>query len=524
MFIKRLSRFLAVTFAVLLSNFALATPSVITNIGAIEGVSTNGVEVFKGIPFAKSPEEDLRFAPPIKADPFASPFKADTFCQIPYQSSFSNYAAMQGSGNNSLCLNIYRPKKANEKSKLPVYVWIYGGAYSQGAGSIPLYNGASFAKNDVIVVTFNYRLGAEGFLSSKTTYKKYGTTGNWGHLDMLMALDWVNEHIHSFGGDSKNITIGGESAGAYATSALILSPLARGKFQKAILQSGTIINKPIVEFDASTNRELAMRRSSTLATLFGADDSEEGLELLRSIDPILLSYQCGFDYDFVHNKGSFLPPFFDGKFLPLSPYNALKDDEYNPVDILIGYNTDEGTLFTDPNIIKEEFYEGLDANYDKNTALSLKEIYKVDNKHPAYQRACEYSADTMFTLGMKIFADKLSQKQNVYMYHFDYATKNDLSFGTGVRHGSEIKYAFNNLSKESSSEQKDIAQITHMRFVNFIKTGNPNFDGKNSTFLTWPKYDKENKAVFKINTLSGIEKFTIFDKLERLEKEIFKEE
>lgn len=524
MFIKRLSRFLAVSFAALLSTSSLATPSVITNIGAIEGVSSNGVEVFKGIPFAKAPEGDLRFAPPVKADAFAAPFKANTFCQIPYQSSFSNYAAMPGSGKNSLCLNIYRPRNANENSKLPVYVWIYGGAYVLGAGSIPLYDGTSFAKDGVILVTFNYRLGAEGFFSSKTTYKKYGTTGNWGHLDMIMALDWVNSHIAAFGGDNKNITVGGESAGAYATSALILSPLAKGKFQKAILQSGTIINKPIVEFDGSTNRNLAMSRSSTLATLFGSEDSDEGLALLRSIDPILLSYQCGFDYDFVHNKGSFLPPFLDGKVLPLSPYQALKDDEYNPVDVLLGYNTDEGTLFTDPNIIKEEFYEGLDSNYDKNTALVLKDLYKVDDKHTAYQRSSEYMSDMMFTLGMKAFADKLSQKQNVYMYHFDYATKNDLSFGTGVRHGSEIKYAFDNLSNESSNEQKDIAKITHMRFVNFIKTGDPNSDGSNKTFLTWPKYDTKDKAVFKINTLSGIEKFNLFDKLEMLEKEIFKDE
>ena len=291
------------TFAVNCS-YANSEPLVITDIGAIEGVSEHGVEHFYGIPYAKAPVHDLRFAPTVAADPFADTFKADSFCPVVPQSSFIVKRKGFRTGDNSLCLNIYRPKNAKKGDKLPVFVWIHGGAYMMGASNNPYYDGTAFAKDGVILVSINYRLHALGFYSSKYTYKKYGTTGNWGHLDMIEALKWVRNHIESFGGDPDKVTIGGESAGSMAVSSLVLSPLAKGLFKRAVLESGTILSYPFVSLYKSENSKSAFTNSAAIATLFGADDSESGLEALRTIDPLLLSYNCGYDFDMVKNTFS----------------------------------------------------------------------------------------------------------------------------------------------------------------------------------------------------------------------------
>lgn len=128
---------------------------------------------------------------------------ANEFCAHMPQVGFLGQKALKNTSEDSLCLNIYRPKNVDPNSKLPVYVWIFGGAYVVGDGALPYYDGTSFAKNGVILVTLNYRLHALGFYASTTTLNKYGTTGNWGHLDMIEALRWVQSHIESFGGDAQ---------------------------------------------------------------------------------------------------------------------------------------------------------------------------------------------------------------------------------------------------------------------------------------------------------------------------------
>lgn len=509
---------------------AAENPLVITSVGAIEGVSANGIEHFYGIPYAKSPVNELRFAPTVEAEPFADTFKADSFCPVVPQSSFIVKRNGFRTGDNSLCLNIYRPKNSKKGDRLPVFVWIHGGAYMMGASNNPYYDGSAFAKDGVILVTINYRLHALGFYSSKYTYQKYGTTGNWGHLDMIESLKWIKNHIESFGGDPDRVTIGGESAGSMAVSSLILSPLAQGLFKRAIMESGTILSYPFVSLFRSENIKSAFSNSSTIASLFGADDSESGLGTLREIDPLLMAYNCGYDYDMVKNTFSFFKPCFDGVVLPDDPYKVLKKESTidrntgspDGIEILIGYNTDEGTLFSD-DLTAYELKTAIKNTFGEAKAQSIASLY-IKGREPSdhvFNEVSAYNGDIMFNLGMKIFSDAMSKNHKVYMYHFDYAPSEYKTSHRGVSHSSEIAYVFSTLPEGAVKEAKNVSDNMHKRFVNFIKTGDPNFNGKTVTPIRWPLYSEKSPKVYRIDTLPYVETFKLRDRLSKLEEILY---
>lgn len=517
---------LVISFAIFCSlclKTAFADPYVITSQGPIKGLEEKGVEVFRGIRYAKIPKGRLRFAPPEPAENFSDTFDATSFCQIPVQPSFLNHSLKAIEDEDCLCLNIYRPKGIREGEKLPVYVWIYGGAFVSGASSLPLYDGTSFARNKVIFVSINYRLNALGFYASESTLKQYGTTGNWGILDMIEALSWVHSHIEDFGGDKNNVTIGGESAGAYACSALVLSKKAAGLFNKVILESGTLFNYPIDGYDSRRNNAEAMQASKRFASYFNASDDASGLELLRELDPVLIAYHSGFNYDMLNNTQHILKPYFDGAVLPSDPLASLYDGDFNKVDVLLGYNTNEGTMFTNPKLSQKEFLQSLSALFGKDRGQAVFDYFDKKNGS-VYRKASDFVGDMMFNLGMKMFADKLSENSNVYMYHFAYGSS-DVDRHGGVGHAKEIAYAFNNLKDGGGKEQNFVADSMHERFVNFIKHGDPNLcisddpqdkGAKKNYLVQWPRYDRESPMVMRFDRFSGAEAFELKDELEFL--------
>lgn len=445
---------------------------------------------------------------------------ANEFCAHMPQVGFLGQKALKNTSEDSLCLNIYRPKNIDPNSKLPIYVWIFWGAYVAGDGALPYYDGTSFAKNGVILVTINYRLHALGFYASKTTLNKYGTTGNWGHLDMIEALRWVQSHIESFGGDAQNVTIGGESAGSFAASALMLSPLANGLFNRAILESGTILSYPFVSFDSMENEQTAFKNSARLERHFHVHDNEAGLEVLRHQDPTTLASLVPYDYSFLHNSYSFLKPYFDGKVIPKEPYRALKKGRFKKVDLLVGYNTNEGTAFTDPKITKEKFLSALEVNFGTRRANAIAKLYPIDEHHSAYMRASEFIGDMMFNLGMKVFLDNTSAPNTVFAYHFDYLPLKDKKSRLGVAHASELPYTFNNFLTSPSEEASRVANETHGHFICFIKVGSPNCNlnqANKPSNLTWPIYDSSHKQIMRFGKLPTIEEFKLYDRLDQLE-------
>ena len=488
-------------------------PVVTTNIGTYEGLNLNDVEVFKGIPFAKEPSGSLRFAPPQAVEPFAGTYKATKFCPIPTQVSTLRDDKNDVQGTNTLCINIYRPKNVKADAKLPVYFWIFGGAYVAGTSNHPWYDGTEFAKDGVILVSTNYRVNAQGFLSSKAQFSKYGTTGNNGLLDMIESLKFVKNNIAAFGGDPDNITIGGESAGSFSVSALVLSPLTKGLFKNAIMESGTILSFPFISLDATHNRALAYDLSERFLNKFGLSDSSEAIETLETIDPVLLAHQSNYDYDFVTGRFSFLIPNCDGYVIPFDPVKELKEQNFNKVNILMGYNTDEGTYFANPKITNEEYQMALDNNFgDKSDAI--KAIY--EGFDAPFKKTYELLGDVMFNIGVKVFADNLAETNDVYMYHFDYASDKESPYG--VTHASEIQYAFKTLDSKAKEQDTKVAGTTHKLWVNFIKTGNPNYDGEHFIDKAWLKYKKGSALVYRIGEECSVEPFAIKERLEKLGK------
>ena len=504
-----------------IASSSYATPLVDLQSGHILGTENDKAYIYKGIPYAKPAIGDLRFAPPVKTESLTGDFKADEFCKIPIQSPFMNYPKLKDEGLDSLCLNIYTPKGAKLNDKYPVYMWIYGGAFVGGASSHPLYEGSEFAKNGIVFVSINYRLGAEGFYSSKTTKQLYGTTGNWGLLDMILALNWIKDNIKYFGGDENNVTIGGESAGAFSVSALVLSPLTKGLFKKAVMESGTILSYPFVSLNQKENQLIAYGHSEKLNNKFDIKDTLSGLAELRNISPEILSNYCPLDLGFDNKDGSYLIPNFDGYVIPDNPYEALKKGKFNDVDILLGYNTNEGTMFVPPTVTEKQIESVISYIHKKNGLDRISKLYSRDIYKNPYDRSCEYIGDIAFNLGMKIFADNISKKNKVYMYHFDYAPEYMLRTPYKVGHASEIAYVFNNLQKDATQTQRQVAAEFHKRVVNFIKTGNPNTDGNTEENTIWNTYEKNNATVFRISDKQHMETFMLKDRLDILESELF---
>jgi para-nitrobenzyl esterase len=402
-----------------------------------------------------------------------------------------------------LTLNIWTPAKPGESAALPVYVYIHGGAYAIGSGSSAMYDGASFAGHGIVAVTINYRLNALGFLAGRTTFDKYGTTGNWGHLDQILALEWIRDNIAAFGGDPDNVTIGGESAGSYSVSALILSPLAKGLFRGAIMESGTILGAAAASYYPKCDLARSIEQGRMLSSVFQADDDAEGLARLRQVDATVLAQLTQFSWDQTSLAPFALMPVFDGKVIPENPYKALKEGTFNKVGLLWGFNGDEGSIFV-PETTTEPTYAMLTAincGYDK--VRTVLDRFPVDADNPAFRRTRRLLAYTAFIAGMKTFGDAAAaQGMDVYAYNFTYVSPENAAARLGAKHAAELPYVFNNLSVGGLKrpEQQALADEMHLRWVNFIKTGNPNQGMQLPTNIQWPKYNPQNAKVMRFDT------------------------
>jgi para-nitrobenzyl esterase len=471
--------------------------SVVTKSGPIQGLRENGVYAYKGIPYAKAPVGDLRFAPPQDVEPWTEVRDCTEYGPIAVQRpTIAMLLDNSEQSEDCLTLNIWTPSAPEQADKLPVYVFIHGGGYGVWTGNDKTFAGVSFAKNGVVAVTINYRLSTLGFFASEETYQQYGTTGNWGLLDQIKALEWVRDNIAAFGGDPDQVTIGGESAGSWSVSALILSPLAKGLFRSAILQSGTILSVQSASPYRGDLRE-SIEESRVLAGIFGASDSAEGLEQLRQVDAHALNYLS----PFIADQSGIMPAFFmmptfDGYVLPKDPAAALRAGDYNKVDLLIGFNRDEGTLFIQ-SAVDSSFYESFAARTIGKKWRSFMEHFPVNEQNNATQRTRQLLAYTWFSAGEKLFADTFVPHNKVFMYNYNFVAPNNPRSVLGAYHSSELPYAFNTIGIRdlSGAENEKLAQEMHLRWVNFIKTGDPNSGAKLPTPTQWPQYDTAQSQV-----------------------------
>lgn len=461
--------------------------------GVIEGVLEDGLGMFKGIPYAEPPIGQLRWKEPVPAKAWKGTFKADTYQAMPAQEvqTFPGRPAPKVS-EDCLYLNIMTPAKSAGE-KLPVMVWIHGGGFITGSALSPAGN--QIAKQGVVYVCIEYRTGALGFLALPELSKESprGISGNYGMMDQILALKWVQENIAAFGGDPSKVTIFGESAGAIAVSMLCASPLAKGLFSGAISESGG----SFCPVDNVRNDNNGIR------DLKGAE--AHGVDFMHRMGAKNLAELRAMPFEkWVSDKqtigvGGFWPC-VDGYVIKDDQYKLYEKGDYNDVNVLIGTNSDEGSMFVHPTSV-EEYKASVRRDYGPFSERVL-QLYPATTEEETFYAQSDIFRETAFAWPTFAWANlqKQTGKKNVYMYYFD--MPQNFSFGgpnmkpRGAAHAMELSYVFNSsMFGPMPPEGKQVAEAMIKYWTNFAKTGNPNGEG----LVNWPQYQKDGKTVMKFS-------------------------
>lgn len=450
--------------------------------GIVQGSVEDSLTIFKGIPFAAPPVGDLRWKAPQPVKPWEGIKETTEFGPAPIQGNDQN-----GKSEDCLYLNIWTPATSPDE-KIPVLVWIYGGGFSFGATSEPVYDGAALAKKGVVLVSIAYRVGQIGFLAHPelSAENPDKISGNYGILDQIAGLQWVKDNIAAFGGDPNKVTIFGESAGGISVSMLCASPLAKGLFQGAISQSGGSFgpSRPIT-FPGENMKTLSTAEQEGLD--YAEKVEANSIQDLRNtpIDELPMGMGMG---------GAW--PIIDGHVIPDDQYKLYEQGKFNDVPVLIGYNSDEGASFSREKT-PEEFIANVENRYGQ-FSRDLLEAYPVgENSVPKTAR--DLARDAAFGWHTWSWARLQSQKGNskVYYYYFDQHPeypKDSEQFGYGSPHGQEVAYVFQNLEQNNpnlSASDRAISEAMGTYWTNFTKFGNPNGDN----LPKWPAFSEDNPKV-----------------------------
>jgi para-nitrobenzyl esterase len=412
-----------------------------TNSGRVAGKTdpVTYVTSYLGIPYAKPPIGDLRWLAPQALDESDKLIQADKFANSCMQDNVQSmlpwteeYMFKAPTSEDCLALNIWAPVNSEQaKEKLPVLVYVHGGAFTSGSGDVPIYDGTQLARQDIIVVTFNYRLGIFGFYAHPELSKssRHNASGNYGLLDQIQALRWVKSNIESFGGDPENITLAGQSAGAASVHYLIASPMSKGLFHKAIAQSGPWnINQQISELKEV--EALGANKAKQWGNLSLAQLREMPAEEIQKL-PV----------DF---QNRFLPN-IDGWMLPTTITKAMQNGAHMDVPMIVGVTADEASFLSSYRELSEE-------DKQKQRFANLRQLSEW----------AKFRAD--------------NGKSHTYTYLFNRPQPWPEHPNYGAFHSSEVAYVFNNLhliKRPWTELDSQLATNMSSFWVSFIKTGNP---------------------------------------------------
>ncbi|HWD48617.1 MAG TPA: carboxylesterase/lipase family protein [Rhizomicrobium sp.] len=500
---------LAAALIIFVTGAALADPTVTIPQGALSGVSDGTIASFKGIPFAAPPVGDLRWRAPQPAASWTGTRDATKFGAICLQAPRkpgSHPRAPLPESEDCLTVNVWTPNIAATK-KLPVMVWIYGGGFREGGSASALYDGAELARHGVVVVTLNYRLGLFGFLDLPALAAEHPNEphGNYGILDQIAALKWVQANIGAFGGDASNVTIFGESAGGMSVNDLMVSPLARGLFSKAISESGLGLITTPSDIDGQ-------KVAGAFLVQHGVEtgDPAKTLSAIRSLSAA--DIVKGEPLDDSGPGG----PMVDGTVIPDQVAKLFAEGKIAHATYMAGSNSDETTLMEYIGMTKDSLLKPLGDNLDR-----IKAVYTANGSKDDDAFVRDLFSDGLFASGAQGFAHYAAKAgDTAYVYNFRYLA--DLLRGkmSGVGHGGEIVYVFGfdgfshdpidgYLAGFATAKDKAMAQTIQSYWTNFAKTGDPNGPG----LPLWPTTTSANPQTLvvddKTQAIAGYRKDTL---------------
>lgn len=457
---------------------AVKAPVVTIASGQLSGVRQGTIDEFYGIPYAAPPVGENRWRAPKPVASWQGIRHADHFSANCYQQAnptafgpwTHEYLISGPVSEDCLYLNVWAPAKAH---KAAVLVWIHGGAFTSGSGSIPIYSGAEFAKQGIVVVTINYRLGLFGFFAHPDLTREAGSAppANFGLQDMIAALQWVQKNIAAFGGDPAAVTISGQSAGSMAVHDLLVAPAARGLFRAAIAESGL---------------------PGVMTAVQLADAEKRGLEFARSKGANSIADLRAISSEELAGKGAtqMFGPCVDGVLLPESPEELNAKGKFAPVPLLLGQTAAESSAMGNAwhASSKEDFDHLLTARFGDKAPVFAALYPATDDT----QRAAATKAVLRDRGLASIYRWARTHERNgappIYTYLFEHVEPGPESARWNAFHSSEIPYVFETLDaapeRGFTDLDRSISKTISHYWLNFIRTGNPNSTGLPS----WPRF------------------------------------
>lgn len=462
-----------------------AVARVVLDSGAVSGRVEDGVDVFLGIPYAAPPTGALRWAAPRAPARWEGNREANAFGPACPQTGPLEAEAAE----DCLTLNVWAPIGGNA-DKRPVMVWIHGGGFNFGASSQPEYRGGALARQGVVVVTLNYRLGPLGFFPHRGLAGDSGpgASGDFGLLDQIEALKWVRRNIAAFGGDPGAVTLFGQSAGSRSVSLLTLSPLADGLFHRAIAESGgPIIGSEYLTpaFDGDPAAVAAM--SDRLAARLGCDGGADALSCLRAKTAmeVVKAADCKTG---LFDDGLFFAPVFDGAVLPRDPAAAIRDGGRPRAPMIVGSAGDEGTTYLrGVSGLTLRAYEDFLAARFGAAADRARAVFPAagdDDVARAINRFITVAVNAEPARFMARAAERAGGK--AYLYRFTRRPNTARARELGAFHGVDLAYVFGRMKDSDGYTQLDhaLSKQVSAYWVNFARTGDPNGPG----LPEWPVY------------------------------------
>jgi para-nitrobenzyl esterase len=486
--------------AALLLTLAVAVEAapVRTESGLVSGVVADGVVSWKGVPYAAPPVGDLRWRAPQPAPAWEGVRKADAYANDCMQEPFPSDAAPLGTPPSEDCLyvNVWAPEKP-ASPKLPVMVWIHGGGFVNGGSSPAVYDGSAFARRGIVFVSFNYRLGRFGFFAHPALTRETpdGPLGNYGYLDQIAALEWVQKNVAAFGGDPGNVTLFGESAGGGSVNTLMVTPLAKGLFQKAIVESGGGRAGGIM-----TPRNLKEAEAVGVAFAKSAGITGEGAEALAALRKLPAK-------DVVRGlnlmtmgaqRETFAGPMIDGKIVAEEPETAFRAGRQAHIPYMIGANSREFGFMPLPPQAVEGMLARFGAEKDKVVAA-----YDPEKTGNMGEVGVGLASDGAMVEPARLLARLASAAgQPTWEYRFSYVASSIRKDTKGALHATEIPFVFETVrakyGEATTPEDEALSAAANAYWASFAKTGDPNGEGRPE----WPRYSEKTDILMDF-TLKG---------------------